>query len=58
MKYCGTQEVADGLMKYGGEQERADGLMKYRVGTRSAAGRMTSLSLTLNEREHRFQMHH
>jgi hypothetical protein len=27
-------------------------------GARSAAGRMTALSLPLNVREHRFQMHH
>jgi hypothetical protein len=31
---------------------------KYRHGARSAAGRMTPLSLTPNVREHRFQMHH
>ncbi|RKE35878.1 hypothetical protein B0G76_2007 [Paraburkholderia sp. BL23I1N1] len=32
--------------------------MNYRIGARSAAGSMTALSLTLNVREHRFQMHH
>ena len=31
---------------------------KYRHGARSAAGRMTPLSLAPNVREHRFQMHH
>jgi hypothetical protein len=32
--------------------------LKYRDGARSAAGRMTALSLGLNVRGHGFQMHH
>ncbi|MFM0505685.1 hypothetical protein, partial [Paraburkholderia caffeinilytica] len=31
---------------------------EIRFGARSAAGRMSPLSLTPNVREHRFQMHH
>jgi hypothetical protein len=33
-------------------------LLEVRFGARSAAGSMTALSLALNVREHRFQMHH
>ena len=38
--------------------ERSAWFCEVLFGARSAAGSMTALSLALNVREHRFQMHH
>ncbi|MEA3129686.1 MAG: hypothetical protein QOF46_1481 [Paraburkholderia sp.] len=40
------------------ESETQQLVLRMRFGARSAAGRMTAVSLTLNVREHGFQMHH